>query len=222
MSLVPAEITWAELPQEARDLLGRVAEQARGLLDARLRVERDGAVVTARITEVEAYGGPFDPGSHAFRGPSERNAAMFGPPLHAYVYRHMGLHTCLNIVVAVDGTPTGVLLRAAEIVEGVETARARRSAKGRTRTDTDLTAGPARLTVALGVTLADGGAPLDGSTGITLIPRTTPEPTVATGVRVGLGKARDFPLRFWIDGDPTVSRPASGPVARGGRKGLVR
>lgn len=204
--LVPPSIAFAELPAEARDLLDRVAERAKALLDARLSVERDGARVTARITEVEAYGGGYDPGSHAFRGPSARNAAMFGPPLHAYVYRHMGLHTCFNVVVAVDGTPTGVLIRAGEIVEGVETARARRSLKGRTRRDADLAAGPARLTVALGITLADVGAPLDGSTGITLTPRRGPEPPIASGPRIGLGKATDFPLRFWIDGDPTVSR----------------
>lgn len=206
MSLVPADITYADLPVEALELLGRVAERARALLGAQLRVERDGAVVTARITEVEAYGGGFDPGSHAYRGPSQRNAAMFGPPLHAYVYRHMGLHTCFNIVVKVDGTPTGVLIRAAEIVEGVEVARARRSAKGRTRSDSDLAAGPARLTVALGVTLADAGSPLDGSSGITLLPREGEAPVIASGPRIGLGKAQDFPLRFWIEGDPTVSR----------------
>lgn len=206
MSLVPADSGWAELPPAATELLERVAERAKGLLDARLRVERDGAVVTARITEVEAYGGGYDPGSHAYRGESPRNAAMFGPPLHAYVYRHMGLHTCFNVVVSVDGTPTGVLLRAGEIVEGVETARLRRSAKGRTRHDADLAAGPARLTVALGITMADFGAPLDGSAGILLLPRTGPAPEIATGLRIGLGKARDFPLRFWIVGDPTVSR----------------
>ncbi|AQP49113.1 3-methyladenine DNA glycosylase [Tessaracoccus aquimaris] len=187
-------------------MLDKVAARARGLLGAHLSVERDDGRVTARIMEVEAYGGGFDPGSHAYRGPSARNAAMFGPPLHAYVYRHMGLHTCFNVVVAVDGTPTGVLIRAGEIVEGLEAARARRSAKGRTRSDNDLAAGPARLTVALGITLADVGAPLDGSTGITLTPRPGPEPTIASGPRIGLGKATDFPLRFWIEGDPSVSR----------------
>lgn len=206
MSLVPVDISYADLPVEARGLLDRVAERARGLLGGHLSVERDGEVVTARITEVEAYGGGYDPGSHAFRGPSARNAPMFGPPLHAYVYRHMGLHTCFNVVVAVDGTPTGVLIRAAEIVGGVEVARARRSAKGRTRNDTDLASGPARLTVALGIALTDARSPLDGSTGITLTARTGPEPPIASGVRIGLGKAVDFPLRFWIDGDPTVSR----------------
>lgn len=206
MSLVPSDIAYRDLPEEARSLLDKVAARARGLLGARLSVERDDGRVTARITEVEAYGGGFDPGSHAYRGPSARNAAMFGPPLHAYVYRHMGLHTCFNVVVAVDGTPTGVLIRAGEIVEGVGVARARRSAKGRTRSDNDLAAGPARLTVALGITLADVGAPLDGSTGITLTPRPGPEPTIASGPRIGLGKATDFPLRFWIEGDPSVSR----------------
>ena len=206
MSLVPADITFDALPEHARTLLDQVAERARGLLNGRLSVERDGVVVTARITEVEAYGGGYDPGSHAFRGPSARNAAMFGPPLHAYVYRHMGLHACFNVVVAVEGTPTGVLIRAAEIVEGVEVARARRSAKGRTRHDFDLAAGPARLTVALGITIDDTGSPLDGSAGITLTPRLTAEPSIGIGPRVGLGRAADFPLRFWILGEPSVSR----------------
>ncbi|NHB84245.1 DNA-3-methyladenine glycosylase [Tessaracoccus sp. HDW20] len=177
-----------------------------GLLGGTLTTVRDEVSVTLRITEVEAYGGGYDPGSHAYRGPSARNAPMFGPPLHAYVYRHMGLHTCFNVVVAVDGTPTGVLIRAGEVIDGVATARARRSARGRTRVDSDLAAGPARLTVALGIVLADAGAPLDGSTGITLVPRTGPEPVIAAGPRIGLGKATDFPLRFWIAGDPTVSR----------------
>lgn len=204
--LVPPEIAFDALPEEGRALLATVAGRARDLLDARLVVEREGGRVVVRITEVEAYGGGFDPASHAFRGPSRRNAAMFGPPMHAYVYRHLGLHTCFNVVVAVDGTPTGVLIRAGEVVEGLDLARARRAAKGVTRSDADLAAGPARLTVALGITLEDSGAPLDGSTGITLVPRAGEEPRIASGVRIGVGKAADFPLRFWVDGDPTVSR----------------
>jgi DNA-3-methyladenine glycosylase len=204
--LVPPTVSYAELPPEAVALLGAVATEARALLGGTLTSDRDGARVALRITEVEAYGGGFDPASHAFRGPSARNAAMFGPGRHAYVYRHMGLHTCFNVVVAVDGTPTGVLIRAGEVVEGVEIARARRAAKGVTRRDTDLAAGPARLTVAMGITLPDAGAPLDGSTGLTLTPRVGEEPRIAVGPRIGVGKAADFPLRFWIDGDPTVSR----------------
>ena len=204
--LVPPTVSYADLPPEAVALLESVAMEARALLGGTLVSERDGARVALRITEVEAYGGGFDPASHAFRGPSARNAAMFGPGRHAYVYRHMGLHTCFNVVVAVDGTPTGVLIRAGEVVEGVEIARARRAAKGVTRRDTDLAAGPARLTVALGIALSDTGAPLDGTTGLTLTARQGREPRVAVGPRIGVGKATDFPLRFWIDGDPTVSR----------------
>lgn len=204
--LVHPAIGYPDLPDDAVVLLEVVAAEARALLDGTLTVDRDGERVSLRITEVEAYGGGYDPASHAYRGPSARNAAMFGPPRHAYVYRHMGLHTCFNVVVAVDGTPTGVLVRAGEVVEGVEIARARRAAKGVTRRDTDLASGPARLTVAMGITLADAGAPLDGSTGITVRPRSAEEPMVAVGPRIGVGKAADFPLRFWIDGDPTVSR----------------
>ena len=204
--LVPPDISWDALPTEGRALLDRVAARARELLDGTLTTVRDGEAVTLRITEVEAYGGGFDPASHAYRGPSARNAAMFGPPLHAYVYRHMGLHTCMNVVVGVDAMPTGVLIRAGEVIDGAEAARARRAAKGVTRSDLDLASGPARLTVALGIALSDTGAPLDGSTGLTLTPRVGEEPRVAVGPRIGVGKATDFPLRFWIDGDPTVSR----------------
>ena len=159
--LVPPDISWDALPTEGRALLDRVAARARELLDGTLTTVRDGEAVTLRITEVEAYGGGFDPASHAYRGPSARNAAMFGPPLHAYVYRHMGLHTCMNVVVGVDAMPTGVLIRAGEVIDGAEAARARRAAKGVTRSDLDLASGPARLTVALAITIADFGAYAD-------------------------------------------------------------
>lgn len=103
--------------------------------------------------------------------------------------------------------PTGVLLRAGEVIDGAETARARRQAKGVTRTDLDLASGPARLTVAMAITIADFGVPLDGSAGLLLEPRQGAEPTIAVGPRIGVGKAKDFPLRFWIAGDKTVSKP---------------
>lgn len=206
MSLVAADTTFLDLPDRGRDLLERVSERARGLLGATLRTVRDDGLVALRITEVEAYGGGFDPASHAYRGPNARNRSMFGPPLHGYVYRHMGLHNCFNVVVSVDGTPTGVLVRAGEIVEGEAVARCRRSERGSTRSSIDLAAGPARLTVALGITLADDGLPLDGSSGLELEPRAVPEPAISVGERIGVGKARDFPLRFWVTGHPTVSR----------------
>lgn len=204
---VPADVAFAELPERGRALLAQVSNRAKALLDGRLDVTREGETVSLRITEVEAYGGGFDPASHAFRGPSKRNASMFGPAGHCYVYRHLGIHTCFNVVVPVDGTATGVLLRAGEVIAGLPVARRRRASAGRTRNDLDLAAGPARLTVALGLSLADDGSPLDGSTGITLRPRRTAEPQLATGGRIGVGRARDFPLRFWITGDPSVSRP---------------
>lgn len=115
--------------------------------------------MAAEITEAEAYGGGLDPAAHSYRGPSARNAATFGPPWHAYVYRHLGIHTCFNVVVGEEGVPSAVLIRAARIVDGVAAARERRSARGRTRSDADLAAGPARLTVAMGIDPADSGAP---------------------------------------------------------------
>lgn len=205
--LVPRDVTFTQLPIEALKALDAVAFEAKRLLGAHLTVDRVPGPVTLRISEVEAYAGPYDPASHAYRGPSARNAAMFGPGGHAYVYRHMGLHTCFNVVVGDEGTPTGILIRAGEVIDGVDIARARRSAAGVTRRDTDLASGPGRLTVALGITIDDTGAPLDGSTGITLTPRTGPAPTMVSGPRIGVGSAVDFPLRFSIADDPTVSKP---------------
>lgn len=197
------QASFAGLDEEALLRLRRVAAEARLLLGARLRVARDGAVVTLRITETEAYGSGDDPAAHSFRGLSARNRSMFGPARHAYVYRHLGLHHCFNVTA---GQGCGILVRAGEIVEGIEVARARREAAGVTRDDTDLARGPARLCVALGITLADDGLPLDGSAGLLLSPRSGTEPRIVQGHRIGVGRAKDFPLRFWLEGDPTVSR----------------
>ena len=196
-------VSFAGLDEEAILRLRRVAADARLLLGARLRVARDGAAVMLRITETEAYGSGDDPAAHSFRGLSARNRSMFGPARHAYVYRHLGLHHCFNVTA---GQGCGILVRAGEIVEGIEVARARREAAGVTRDDTDLARGPARLCVALGITLADDGLPLDGSAGLLLSPRSGTEPRIAQGHRIGVGRAKDFPLRFWLQGDPTVSR----------------
>ena len=111
-----------------------------------------GRRVRVRITEVEAYEGADDPASHAYRGPTARNAVMFGPPGGVYVYRHMGLHYCMNLTCGTEGTATAVLIRAGEVVDGEETAWQRRNATGVCRTPRDLARGPARLTVALAVT----------------------------------------------------------------------
>jgi DNA-3-methyladenine glycosylase len=159
------------------------------------------AGVTIRLTEVEAYAGVEDPGSHAYRGRTRRNAVMFGPPGFLYVYFTYGMHHCCNLVTGPEGDPGAVLLRAGEVIDGVELARQRRGSS-----DRDLARGPARLCQALSITLPDNGIPA------VLTAADAPAP-VATGPRVGLRHAADRPWRFWIPGDPTVSRyvPAKPP-----------
>ncbi|MFI0796155.1 DNA-3-methyladenine glycosylase [Micromonospora rubida] len=182
-------------------LAGPVVPAARGLLGCRLST--DG--VTVRITEVEAYAGTAgDPASHAHRGRTPRNAVMFGPAGHAYVYFTYGMHWCVNVVTGPDGEASAVLLRAGEVVEGVEAARARRTA---VRRDVDLARGPARLCAALGIDKAAYGRDLLGDGPVRLRPAAGPVPdaAIAAGPRVGVTGAHDVPWRFWIAGDPTVS-----------------
>ena len=195
-------------------LTGAAPEIAPSLLGA-LLVSNIGAPVTLRITEVEAYAGiGQDPGSHAHGRRTERNAAMFGPPGHAYVYFTYGMHWCLNVVVHPADAAGAVLLRAGEIVEGLGAARARRPAA---RTDRDLARGPARLAQALGVTGEQNGIDLlDPTSTLRLIALTDPAPgrLIASGPRTGVaGAGAPTPWRFWLDGDPTVSphRPARPP-----------
>ena len=163
--------------------------------------------VTVRITEVEAYLGEVDAASHAWRGPTPRTASMFGPPRHLYVYRSHGIHLCANVVCSPAGEASAVLLRAGEVVDGIDAARVRRDGSS----DRDLARGPARLCRALGIDLsANGAAP-------TLVAGESPV-DISTGPRVGLRHAADRPWRLWITGDPTVSvyRPAA-PRRRAGR-----
>jgi DNA-3-methyladenine glycosylase len=193
-----------------------------------LRTSTDEGTVAVRLTEVEAYDGPTDPGSHAYRGQTARNAVMFGPSGHLYVYFTYGMHFCMNISAGPDGQPSAVLLRAGEVIEGAELARARRgnmlgrsqaslnglrsgsgsgSGSGeRTIADRDLARGPARLCVALGVDRESNGADLlDRGSPIQLLPGPGFDGIPSTGPRVGLREAADRPWRFWIPGDPTVS-----------------
>lgn len=190
-------------------LTGPVLEVAPRLLGAHVTTASPEGVVSVRLTEVEAYDGERDPGSHAFRGRTRRNAVMFGPAGHLYVYRHMGLHHCVNVVTGVEGHASAVLLRAGEVVEGAEVARARRLRSGVTRTDVDLARGPARLTVALGLDLAFDGEDVLHDGGRVVLRRGSGEVAVSTGPRVGVagdgGDPGRFPWRFWITGEPTVS-----------------
>ena len=165
--------------------------------------------VAVRLTEVEAYDGADDPGSHAYRGRTRRNATMFGPPGHLYCYFTYGMHVCCNVVCGPEDVASAVLLRAGEVVEGIELARERRPGS----TDRDLARGPARLCKALGITLEHDGTDL--VTGAVTLAPGAPPAAVSTGPRVGLRAAADRPWRFWATGEPSVSvyRPAA-PLRR--------
>lgn len=160
--------------------------------------------VSVRLTEVEAYAGEgVDPGSHSYRGRTRRNGSLYGPPGHLYAYFTYGMHTCANIVCAPEGTPSGLLVRAGEIVDGVELARARRLTS---RTDDDLARGPARLTVALGIELSEDGSDLNAPPFDLILPSSPAE--YLTGPRTGIsgpGGEDEFPWRFWIPGERSVS-----------------
>ena len=160
--------------------------------------------VRVRLTEVEAYSGQGDdPASHAHRGPTPRNAVMFGPAGYAYVYFVFGMHWCLNISCGPDGLASAVLLRAGEVVAGEELARARRGAATPHR---DLARGPARLASALGIDrAANGTGMIDGSGPLRLEPSRGEAGDISCGPRVGVAAAHDVPWRFWLTGDPTVS-----------------
>jgi DNA-3-methyladenine glycosylase len=186
-------------------LAGPVLEAAPRLLGAVLRHGE----VAIRLTEVEAYDGPGDPGSHAFRGRTARNAVMFGPPGRLYVYFTYGMHHCCNVVCGPEGRASAVLLRAGVVVDGLDLARERRPTAS---SDRDLARGPARLCSALGLGLRHDGADLaTGPVTLSPAPEPVPDERIRTGPRVGLRLAADRPWRFWIDGEPSVSayRPAA-------------
>lgn len=188
-------------------LRGVPLEVAPRLLGAVLRL----GDVAVRLTEVEAYDGGNDPGSHAYRGETRRTRSMFGPSGHLYCYFTYGMHVCANVVCRDEGAAGAVLLRAGEVIDGIGTARGRRPKSN----DRDLARGPARLCRTLGISLDDDGADL-GEGPITLTFDDEVD-TVSTGPRVGLRHAPDWPWRFWISDDPTVSlyRPAAPQRRRG-------
>lgn len=170
--------------------------------------------LAGRIVEVEAYHAKDDAASHAFRGPTPRNASMFGPPGHLYVYFTYGMHFCANVVCSKEGEASAVLLRALRPLSGLELMRARR---GGTRRDEQLCAGPARLCQALGLTRANDGEDLTTAEGLALYNDGTPPPPRAqVSTRIGLskrsGEALYYPWRFSVPDDPNVSRRAPGRV----------
>jgi DNA-3-methyladenine glycosylase len=218
----------------SRETFARGAvEVAPALLGCVIEHDTPEGLVAVVLTEVEAYHGQADPASHAYRGRTKRNAVMFGPPGHTYVYFTYGMHFCVNLVCLPEGTASAVLLRAGRVVAGVDLATVRRSApgpKGR-----DLARGPARLCQALGIAREQNGAdvcapesPLrvrwpdlaetelpsaqasgagtdDGAVTAGPGPAQLAGAAISCGPRVGVSTARERPWRFWITGDPTVS-----------------
>ncbi|WP_199841082.1 MULTISPECIES: DNA-3-methyladenine glycosylase [Actinomycetes] len=189
---------------------------ARLLLGAVLEADAPEGRVGVRLVEVEAYRGLDDPASHCYRGKTPRNAVMWGPAGHLYVYFVYGMHFCANVVGTEDGQPGAVLLRAGEVVEGADIVRKRRpNARG----NGELAKGPAILTSVLGLAREQNGADLTdpGSPVRLLVGERVPADNVRTGPRVGVAMAMDTPWRFWIDGSPAVST-----YRRGGKRRQVR
>ncbi|MGH2769548.1 MAG: DNA-3-methyladenine glycosylase [Actinomycetota bacterium] len=179
---------------------------ARELLGRCLYHRTDEGLVAGRIVEVEAYGGAADPGSHAYRGRTARNAVMFGPPGHLYVYFTYGMHHCSNVVCEQDGHPGAVLLRALEPLLGLEIMARRRG----TQIPQALTSGPARLCRAFGIDLAHNGADL-GKGSIWVQGDPILEGPVEASPRIGLREGNEAPWRFYEVG-PWNSRSRSRPA----------
>lgn len=198
-ALVGAELLAVDPMTAARRLLGAVIS-ARG--------------VRARIVEVEAYGGPPDgpwpdAAAHSYRGPSVRNAVMFGPPGRLYTYRSYGIHVCANISCGPDGTAAAILLRAAVVESGVDVAQGRRGPAVAPRA---LARGPGNLCAALAITMEDNGSDVFGD-GSPVTVRLV-EPVDATaGPRVGVSRGADRSWRLWVPGLLEVSAYRRSPRA---------
>jgi DNA-3-methyladenine glycosylase len=194
----------------SRDFFARHSvEVAPELLGCVLEHQTADGLVAVELTEVEAYEGEADPASHAYHGKTRRNAVMYGPPGHAYVYFTYGMHFCVNLVCLPAGSASAVLLRAGAVIEGEDLARARRT-KSAEVASRDLARGPARLCQALGIDRSLDGADVcaAGSPLRVRWPgarRTDRSAKIISGPRVGIAQAAEVPWRFWLDGEPSVS-----------------
>ena len=205
MTLIPREFFARPSVLVAPDLLGCVLEH-----------ETADGLVAVELTEVEAYAGASDPASHAYRGKTRRNAVMFGPPGHAYVYFTYGMHFCVNLVCLGNGSASAVLLRAGAIIEGEDLARARRTRSTAAVALRNLARGPGRLCQALDIDRSLDGADVCVADSPLRArwpgARTTDRSAkIRSGPRVGITVAAEVPWRYWLDGEPTVSpyRPAT-------------
>ncbi len=180
---------------------------ARDLLGCLLVRTLDGRRICGRIVETEAYVGPQDQASHSRHGHTAANAVMFGPPGHAYVYFTYGMHWLLNAVTEAEGHGAAVLLRAIEPLEGLDLIAAHRPGRPRH----EWTSGPARLTKALAIDRAFNGADLTSGPLIIVPGAPVPDGDIQNGPRIGIAAAPEpwlsAPYRFWIAGNPYVSKP---------------
>jgi DNA-3-methyladenine glycosylase len=186
----------------ARDLLGKVLVHT-----------RRGVLTSGVIVEVEAYVGESDPACHAAPGLTTRNAPLYGPPGHAYVYLNYGIHSLVNVVTEEEGTPAAVLIRALDPLDGIAVMRRRRArlAKGRRRIDAadldqhELCRGPGNLTMAMGITLADNRVDLAGGR-LYIEERGIRIDGVVWGPRIGIRVGTERPWRASVAAHPAVSR----------------
>ena len=210
VSLTPSH-RWSGPPSSDpldRDFFARPAQEvAPDLLGTRLVSTAAGRRAEGVIVEVEAYLGRSDPASHAAtrNGRTRRNASMFGSPGRAYVYLSYGIHWCLNVVTGQDGHPCAVLIRAIDPIVGLDVMADRR---GRSR---DLGSGPGRVGQALGVTAVLDGHDLSTEPLRLLAGWPVPPSSVGVSPRIGVSRAREWPLRYYVSGNGSVSR---GPRTR--------
>lgn len=201
--IAPSELLAAtRLP--ARSFYARpTVEVARSLLGTILLHRTSEGLLAGVIVEVEAYLGQNDPAAHSSAGRTARTRVIFGDPGHAYVYKIYGLHQCLNVVAEPAGTPGCVLIRALEPVCGIDAMRYRRVSARRVD---QISSGPAKLTQAMGIGMEAYGADLLGEPLSIRLPHKGPEVEVRTSKRIGIRKARELDLRFFIVDNEHVSR----------------
>ena len=189
---LPAAFYDRETEEVSRDLLGAVLE-----------CRTPEGIASGRIVETEAYVGEHDPACHAAAGMTDRTRWLYGPPGTTYVYYIYGVHWCFNAVTRSAGAPSAVLVRALEPLSGVDLMRKRRPAA---RTDRDLTNGPGKLCAALGIDGGRNGLPLDRLPLRIRSGDPVPDSEVVVSPRIGITKAADWPLRWYIAGNPYVSK----------------
>jgi DNA-3-methyladenine glycosylase len=203
---------WSELHTLPESFFARdTVKVARELLGKVLVSRARDTVCGGRIVETEAYLGSHDPGSHAAtKGVTKRNAVMYGPPGRAYVYLTYGNHHMLNIVTEPEGVAGAVLVRALEPLFGADEMLLRRAARTGTRPpEVEVANGPGKLAAALGISLAENGTALGGGT-LTLYDAPAPPERVVVSGRVGLSEGHELELRFYLGGNPFVSRGRTG------------